>query len=156
MPGMLRAFKNKLRYSATYAAQRCYTCLTEGQSWRTYRQFTTEDVLAFTDLTGDTNPIHVDNKKARANGVQHAVVPGMLMASLFPAIIGSNFPGALYATQTLKFRNQAEMGSAVTAEVTVLKASGSRVLFQTLCKSDQGHILVEGTALAIIKQKHAS
>ena len=33
-----------------------------------------------------------------------AVLPGMLMASLFPAIIGSHFPGALYLSQTLKFK----------------------------------------------------
>ena len=40
-------------------------------------------------------------------GFGGAVLPGMLCASLFPAIIGSQFPGALYLTQTLNFRQPA-------------------------------------------------
>ena len=40
-------------------------------------------------------------------GFEAPVVPGMLCASLFPAIIGSKFPGVLYLTQTLKFRQSA-------------------------------------------------
>lgn len=40
-------------------------------------------------------------------GLGGAIIPGSLCASLFPAIIGSAFPGALYLSQTLKFRNPA-------------------------------------------------
>lgn len=49
------------------------------------RVFTQEDVDAFLQLTGDANPIH------RRHGGANAVVPGLLCASLFPGIIGSNF-----------------------------------------------------------------
>jgi 3-hydroxybutyryl-CoA dehydratase len=80
-------------------------------------------------------------------------LPGMLMAAMFPAIIGSRFPGALYLTQTLKFRKQAAVGSEITAEVTVTARSGSRLTFETICKDTCGEVLVDGTALAIIKQR---
>lgn len=44
-------------------------------------------------------------------GFQAPILPGILMASLFPAIIGSRFPGAVYATQTLNFRAPAQVGN---------------------------------------------
>lgn len=59
------------------------------------RSFTQQDIDGFTGLTGDSNPIHKGTK---------AIVPGLLAASLFPAIIGSAYPGVLYASQELKFR----------------------------------------------------
>lgn len=63
------------------------------------RTFSQHDVSAFTALTGDENPIH-------AHGPHAAVVPGMLLASLFPSLIGTHYPGSLYLNQTLKFRQQ--------------------------------------------------
>ena len=79
-------------------------------------------------------------------------MPGMLLASLFPAIIGSTFSGALYATQSLSFRSPCALGERVSARVTVLKASGSRVRFETVCRAAaDGRTLIDGVALAVIK-----
>ena len=91
-------------------------------------------MISFTDITGDSNPIHRCLSAAKAQGTlccwkwpddhnlvpacpEHAphacaglpgcVLPGMLCASLFPAIIGSAIPGALYVSQMLKFRRPA-------------------------------------------------
>lgn len=60
------------------------------------RRFSQADVDAFVALTGDANPIHSPASKA-------PIVPGLLAASLFPAIIGSRHPGVLYTRQELKF-----------------------------------------------------
>eukprot|EP00775_Hariotina_reticulata_P008604 gene8604-8785_t len=87
------------------------------------RVFLEEDAVAFTRLTGDSNPIHTDVSAAAAAGLSGTILPGMLMAAMFPAIIGSRFPGALYLTQTLKFRRQAAVGSEITAEVTLTARS---------------------------------
>jgi hypothetical protein len=84
------------------------------------RTFTQQDVCAFTTLTGDENPIHGGTiispggttwrKRSDSDafdGVQQpSVVPGILLASLFPSLIGTHYPGSLYLNQTLKFRNQ--------------------------------------------------
>jgi 3-hydroxybutyryl-CoA dehydratase len=70
---------------------------------------------------------------------------------MFPAIIGSNFPGALYLTQTLKFRKPALVGSSITAEVRVASKSGRRVTFETTCRDAAGGVVVEGTAVALMK-----
>lgn len=39
-------------------------------------------------------------------------MPGMLLASLFPAIIGTQFPGAVYVSQSLSFRSPAAVSGA--------------------------------------------
>lgn len=88
---------------------------------------------------------------ASRGGAPQAIVPGMLLASLFPAIIGSTFPGALYATQTLAFRAQCTVGEPVTATVTVTRSSGRRVVFDTVVRAaSDGRTLVDGVALAMI------
>eukprot|EP00878_Enallax_costatus_P019750 GHUV01020845.1.p1 GENE.GHUV01020845.1~~GHUV01020845.1.p1 ORF type:complete len:157 (+),score=22.69 GHUV01020845.1:1074-1544(+) len=126
--------------------------LSIGSTYSMSRVFTDQDANDFVRLTGDSNPIHVDLSAASAAGYQSPILPGMLMASLFPSIIGSTFPGALYLTQTLKFRKHASVGATVHAEVTVATRSGRRVTFNTVCKDSDSVVLVDGTALALIKE----
>jgi 3-hydroxybutyryl-CoA dehydratase len=126
-----------------------WRCFVTGQSYILERTLTQQEVDMFVNLTGDSNPIHADQGRDKVPEAT-AVVPGMLMASMFPAIIGSKFPGALYLSQTLKFRRSAAVGTKVLATVTVAKRSGSRVTFDTSCRDANGSILVDGTALALI------
>lgn len=118
------------------------------------KTFHAHEVQAFLQSTGDFNPIHSNELAATTAGLPRPVLPGILMASLFPAIIGSTFPGAIYASQTLKFRSSALVGDLIVAEVTVVNVrKGSRwwVGFNTICREgDTGRVLVDGTALAVI------
>lgn len=78
----------------------CMSCRrTQLQQDATFHQ---QHVDSFVQLTGDSNPIHT-----AAAG--HPVVPGILAASLFPGIIGTRFPGALYTKQDLTFRRPIEV-----------------------------------------------
>mmetsp|Transcript_11405 Transcript_11405/g.41740 ORF Transcript_11405/g.41740 Transcript_11405/m.41740 type:complete len:170 (-) Transcript_11405:608-1117(-) len=107
------------------------------------RVFTQEDVDAFLQLTGDANPIH------RRHGGANAVVPGLLCASLFPGIIGSNFAGSLYLKQQLSFRSPVYVGDEVEATVEFAHVSGQRAKLVTTCKRMQcGTVAVDGQALA--------
>lgn len=145
------------REAATTASSAAVTDLRPGAVLTASRCFCAEDVAAFTALTGDSNPIHTSSTAAAAAGLPGMLLPGLLLASLFPAIIGTHFPGALYLTQTLKFKRHALVGDAVTAQLTVERCSGSRVTFQTLCLSSaSGETLVEGTALALIRPGKAA
>jgi len=106
-------------------------------------------------VTGDINPIHLSAEAATQAGLPGSILPGMLSASLFAAIISRNFPGALYLSQTLKFRAPAHVGEPLIASVTLEKATGSRMKFNTICSVDNGagqkrRVVVEGTALALI------
>ncbi|EFN57173.1 hypothetical protein CHLNCDRAFT_143557 [Chlorella variabilis] len=130
--------------------------LAPGAVFTLTKRFSPEDVAGFVALTGDSNPIHVDGGAAAAAGLPGPILPGMLLASLFPAIIGSHFPGAVYLSQTLKFKQYALVGDSFTASLTVEKSSGSRVSFGTVCRHDStGTVVVEGTALALIQQRYS-
>ncbi|KAL4854517.1 3-hydroxybutyryl-CoA dehydratase [Chlorella vulgaris] len=131
--------------------------LTPGTAFTLTKCFAADEVESWAALTGDSNPIHVDDAAAAAVGLAVPVLPGMLLAALFPAIIGSHFPGAVYLSQTLKFKQYAPVGHSYAATVTVEKASGSRVRFDTVCRdATTGAAVVEGTALALIKQQQQS
>ncbi|BDA47130.1 probable (R)-specific enoyl-CoA hydratase [Coccomyxa sp. Obi] len=136
--------------TATYATRSARDRLQVGSVLECRRDFSPEDVTAFVTTTGDSNPIHTDRNAAEASGFSGRVLPGVLCASLFPALIGSNFPGAIYLSQTLKFRVPALVGDCVTARITVEKVSGSRVAFKTECLSGSGVVLVDGVAMALM------
>jgi 3-hydroxybutyryl-CoA dehydratase len=114
-----------------------------GNAFELQKRFSAADVENFVNLTEDRNPIH-------AGPTDPVIVPGMLLASMFPAIIGSRFPGALYLKQSLSFRSPASVDQLIYAMVTVTRATGSRVQFNTVCRSADGTVLVDGTALALM------
>ena len=71
-----------------------------GETFERQAIFTHDQVEAFVLLTGDANPIHVlpkqnsvEEKEEEKKEKKKCIVPGMLCSSLFPAIIGSTFPG---------------------------------------------------------------
>ena len=116
--------------------------------------FREAEVRAFVALTGDANPLHVDDAAARRAGLPRRVVPGILVASLFPGIIGTELPGAVYVAQELKFRRPVPLAAPLTASVTVERVSGSRVQFTTSCSmragEGAGEVVVDGKALALL------
>ncbi|KAM3299699.1 hypothetical protein ACQJBY_040945 [Aegilops geniculata] len=121
------------------------------------RRFTEEDVAAYAGVSGDRNPVHLDDAFARGTGgfQRGRVVHGMLVASLFPALIASHFPGAVYASQSLKFAAPVHVGDEVVAQVQALhiKATGARhiVKFATKCFTDDEETLaIDGEAMAFL------
>ncbi len=115
------------------------------------RTFAREDVEAFAKITGDSNPIHVSKNSKNNNNIVH----GALLVSMFPAIVGSTFPGAKYLRQTAMFRKECPVGARVTATVRKVKETrgGKIVEFETKvrCAEDEGKVYVDGFALAKIE-----
>lgn len=71
------------------------------------RSFSQLDIDRFVSLTGDSNPIHTSTAR-------EPIVPGLLASSLFPALIGSRYPGVVYAKQDLKFVRPIAVSPATT------------------------------------------
>ncbi|PWZ37048.1 (R)-specific enoyl-CoA hydratase [Zea mays] len=139
--------------------------LSVGHALRERRRFTEDDVAAFAAVSGDRNPVHLDDAVARElSGFQRGrVVHGMLVASLFPSVIAASFPGAVYASQTLKFAAPVYVGDEVVARVKALNirmigatncSTTSRYLvkFATKCFMDkeEGSAAIEGEAMAVL------
>lgn len=115
--------------------------------------FTDADVRAFAALTGDFNPVHVDDEAAARSRFGKRVAHGMLVASLFSALFGTELPGegAVYLKQELKFVKPVFIGDTVTARVTLLERieEKNRVLFETVAENADGAVLLTGQALLL-------
>lgn len=109
---------------------------------------TNEDVQAFAALTGDFNPLHVDEEFAKRTLFQKPVVHGMLSASFISTIIGTLLPGggALWMSQTLEFLRPAHIGNTIRVLATVKQRSpATRVLILSIVVSNQnGEELIKG------------
>ncbi|KAH9299027.1 hypothetical protein KI387_030709, partial [Taxus chinensis] len=131
------------------------TKLKEGDILRKERSFTHEEVVKYSQLSQDSNPIHLDSAQARKAGFKDTVVHGMLYAALFPSIIAFHFPGAIYVSQTLQFKAPVCIEDNLLAEVQALELREHRqkyrVRFATKCFRKEGMLLVlDGEAIALL------
>jgi acyl dehydratase len=126
-----------------------------GEKARLSRKFGAEEVRAFAELTGDRNPVHLDEEVARRTRFQRPIVHGMLYASLFSAIFGTQLPGAgaIYLAQSLKFVLPVAVGETVTAEVEVTGwRPEKRILnLKTRCLNSEGKVVLDGDATILVE-----
>ncbi|KAJ8559599.1 hypothetical protein K7X08_003657 [Anisodus acutangulus] len=113
-----------------------------------------DDVLGYSKLTHDANPLHFDAECAKNAGFSDILVPGMLVASLFPRIIASHFPGAIYVSQTLHFKLPVYIGDEIIAEVhaTSIKQIKTKYIakLSTKCIKRDDPLVIDGEATAIL------
>lgn len=117
------------------------------------RTLTEEDVLAFARLTGDTNPLHLDEAYARTTRFGSRIVPGLLTAGLISALLGTELPGpgAIYLAQRLQFLGPVYLGDTVTATVEVIAYREDKrvVTLRTACVTQRGDQVIEGEAVLL-------
>ncbi|MBI3442687.1 MAG: MaoC family dehydratase [Candidatus Sungbacteria bacterium] len=91
------------------------------------RIFTRNDVLAFARLSGDQNPLHLDEAYARTTRFGRRLAHGMLVGSLCSTLVGMYLPGkrCLYLSQTLFFRKPVFIGDTVVVQGVVRAKSES-------------------------------
>jgi len=113
--------------------------------------FTEEDVIQFANISTDTNPIHLDKNFAAGSVFGQRVVHGMLIASLFSALVGVKLPGegTIYLGQSLNFKAPVFIGEEVTASVEIVKIREDKpiVTLRTLCINSEGQTVVDGEAV---------
>ncbi len=130
--------------------------LSVGQAAEATRTVTAEDIDLFARVTGDRNPIHVDEAYAAATSFKHRIAHGMLGAGFISALLGETLPGpgAVYISQSLKFKRAVMIGDAVTtrAEVTSVDLRRGFVGLKTTC-SVGGKTVTEGEAVVIVDKR---
>jgi acyl dehydratase len=113
--------------------------------------FTDEDVLNFSNLSLDKNPIHLDQSFAEKSIFGKKIAHGMLVASLFSGLLGMKLPGegSIYLGQSLSFLIPIYIGDKVTATVEVIKIRPDKpiVTLRTFCVNSEGLVVVEGEAV---------
>jgi 3-hydroxybutyryl-CoA dehydratase len=118
------------------------------------RVITEADVALFAALSGDQNPVHLDESYAQGTLFQGRIVHGMFSASLLSAVIANQLPGpgSIYLSQTLTFLAPVRIGDCVGAEVTVtdVELDRMRVSLQTVCRVGD-RVVLDGSATILMQ-----
>lgn len=113
-----------------------------------------DDVRAFAYLTGDHNPVHLDEDYARSTRFGRRIAHGMLTASLISSVIANRLPGegTIYLSQTLQFVAPVYLGDTVTARVRVLKVREDKPVasLETTCVNQRGETVIRGEATVLM------
>lgn len=115
---------------------------------------TAEDILAFANVSGDRNPIHLDPDYAKQTMFKGQIAHGMLSAAFFSTILGTQLPGpgCIYLGQNLRFRAPVRPGDHVKALATVTKIEKNRVHLD--CKALVGDtVVVDGEAVVLVPSR---
>ena len=128
--------------------------LAVGASAEYAKTVTEADVMAFAEVTGDFNPVHVDEAAAARSPFGGRIAHGMLAAGLISAVLAMKLPGpgTIYLGQTLRFTKPVRIGDTVTARVEVLEviARKRRVRLATTCRNQSGELVLEGEATVMV------
>lgn len=110
----------------------------------------------FARVSGDNNPLHMDEKYAAKTQFGKRVCHGMLLASFFSRLVGMYVPGknALYFSQTLNFQTPCFIGDKVTVEGEVIdKSQSTRIItIRTTAFNQLDKCLVDGIAKVIVRE----
>ena len=123
-----------------------------GQKASLSKTFTEDDVIEFARLSGDTNPIHIDDKVASKSIFGKRIVHGMLTAGLISAVLGTKFPGegTIYLKQTINFLRPVYIGDTVTAICELLEIRNETkgiYRLSTICVDQNDQTVIEGEVL---------
>jgi acyl dehydratase len=112
------------------------------------------DVDAFADVTGDHNPIHVDEAFAKTTRFGRRIAHGMLTASLISSVLANKLPGegSVYLGQTLQFVTPVFPGDEVTARVIIKEIREDKpiVKLETICLNQRGDVVIRGEATVLV------
>ena len=117
------------------------------------RAVTDADIVAFAEVTGDRNPVHLDPAYAANTPFKTPISHGMLTAGYISAVFGMQLPGpgAIYVSQTLNFRAPVRHGDQVTASVRIvdLIPAKRRARFECICRVGD-KVVLEGEAILMV------
>ena len=132
--------------------------LSVGMSAEIAKTITDADLVLFAGVSTDVNAVHMDEEFGQTTMFGGRIAHGMLSASLISAVLGNRLPGpgAIYLSQSLRFRAPVRPGDTVRARATVKEVvpEKSRVVLDTVCTVG-GKVVIDGeaTLMATSRQK---
>jgi len=145
-------FMNDSEAIASY----CIEDLSVGQSASYERNVTDADIREFAALSGDFNPIHLDEEYAKTTRFQGRIAHGMLSVTFIATVLGTKLPGAgcIFMSANFKFKAPVRIGDTVLATCTVreINTAKGRVTFD--CTTTVGDtVVIEGEALVKVPSR---
>jgi 3-hydroxybutyryl-CoA dehydratase len=116
------------------------------------------NIVAFAEISGDRNPVHLDADYAATTMFKERIAHGMLSAAYISAVFGMKLPGpgAIYMSQTLKFKAPVKIGDTVvtTVKVAELIPEKRRARFECVCTVNDKPV-IEGEAMLMVPARPA-
>ena len=135
---------------------RTFASLREGETATWKHVVTAADVDGFAALSGDDNPLHVDDRFARRHGFRGRVVHGMLVGAFLSRMVGTVLPGpgVVWMSQSIRFAQPVYVGDEIAITVTVKhKAEAARtVVLDTVVRNQRGETVLNGEARMMMLQ----
>lgn len=129
-----------------------YEDLKIGQSHETVHTIKEDDIVKFAEVSGDYNPLHMDDEFAAKTPFGKRIAHGALTASYISGILGNHLPGpgAIFTGLSMRFRRPVYIGDEVTvrAEVAEKIDRGNRVTLAVSC-SVNGKRVITGEAQVV-------
>jgi 3-hydroxybutyryl-CoA dehydratase len=126
--------------------------ITIGMSAEIAKTITDADIILFAGVSMDVNAVHMDEEFGRTTAFGGRIAHGMLSASLISAVCGNRLPGpgAIYMSQSLRFRAPVRPGDTVHAKVTVkeVNVEKSRVVLETVCTVGD-KVVIDGESMVM-------
>ena len=127
-----------------------------GMSASYSQTITDADIKSFAGISGDNNPVHMNEEYAAESRFGKRIAHGFISASFFSALFGTRIPGpgCVYVSQNLNFKKPVYIGDTVTASVIVtnIDKDKNRVFFDTVCKV-KGKTVIDGKAELYIPER---
>jgi 3-hydroxybutyryl-CoA dehydratase len=112
-----------------------------------------EMIRAFASLTGDHNPVHLDDAYAATTRFGRRIAHGMIAAGLISAALANDLPGpgTVYLSQTLKFKGPVYPGDTITTTIEVKSVRPDKpiVTLNTVCINQDNVVVLEGEAIVL-------
>ena len=127
--------------------------LAVGQTAVIARTITDADIVLFAGISGDTNPVHINEEFAAGTMFSGRIAHGMLTASFISTVIGTRLPGpgCIYLAQSLRFKAPVRVGDTIWARATVIELFPEKrraALSTTVTVRDK--VVLEGEALVMV------
>jgi len=130
------------------------TSFTIGEEATLTKTIADEEIKTFARISGDNNPIHVNEDYARGTMFGGRIAHGMLVAGLISAVLGNKLPGpgSIYMNQELRFLAPVRPGESITAraQVTEWDEAKGRVKLLTEVTNQKGEVVISGEARLVM------
>jgi len=124
-----------------------------GQIFTLRKSFNKEEVLLFSNLCGDKNPLHFNEEFCKNTIFRKPIIFGMLGSSLFSNLIGNNIEGSIYISQTLNFLKPIYVDEEIEASVKVEGVTDPRKYLRLITqvrKIKKDEVAIDGEAVVKI------
>ena len=117
---------------------------------------TAEMIETFAEISGDTNPVHLDENAAKESIFGERVAHGILVTGLISNVLGCKLPGhgSIYVSQSVQFLRPVKINDEITASVEIISKDERRgtCKCKTICTNQHGKVVIKGEAVGMPKK----